>query len=492
MQNFTPNLIAYAALALWPIVSLYLFARRPAAEALIWTILGGSLLLPVGTSVKLEMVPAFDKESIPCLAALVGVSFARLRPSPGRSWFSPAGLLLIVLMLSPLATSALNNDVIVVSQELTLPGVGSYDAISAGLRQIIVILVPFALGRRVLGNPEDNVKVLRILTIAGLVYTLPMLFELRFSPQLHAWIYGYFPHSFEQQMRDGGFRPVVFLGHGLLVAFFMMTAVLASCALWRARIRVVRLSPSKVSAWLGAVLLLCKTMGAFLYALTLAPLILLAKPRTQVRVAMVLATIALAYPLLRTAHLVPTNFLLDAAGRASAERATSLKVRFDNEEMLLAHASERPWFGWGRYGRGRVYDEYGKDISITDGHWIITMGTFGLVGFIAEFGLLALPVFRAISGIANAPNTRDRICVAALALILAAGIIDQLPNASIGPWSWLLSGALLGNCEWLQKARHRARKRLSAGLIGQPASSIGHRQGQEGARGTTGVPAPAP
>ena len=37
----------------------------------------------------------------------------------------------------------------------------------------------------------------------------------------------------------------------------------------------------------------------------------------------------------------------------------------------------------------------GRDISITDGHWIITMGQFGIVGFIAEFGLLGFSVLRA-------------------------------------------------------------------------------------------------
>ena len=74
---------------------------------------------------------------------------------------------------------------------------------------------------------------LRGLVVAGLIYSLPMLFEVRMSPQLHTWIYGYFPHSFGQQMRDGGFRPVVFIGHGLGVAFFVMTTVVAAAAFWR-------------------------------------------------------------------------------------------------------------------------------------------------------------------------------------------------------------------------------------------------------------------
>ena len=42
---------------------------------------------------------------------------------------------------------------------------------------------------------------------------------------------GYFQHSFEQMMRAGGFRPIVFLYHGLWVAFLTATAVLAAFTL---------------------------------------------------------------------------------------------------------------------------------------------------------------------------------------------------------------------------------------------------------------------
>lgn len=59
-----------------------------------------------------------------------------------------------------------------------------------------------------------------------------MLYEVRLSPQLHRIFYGYFPHSFAQQVRGGGFRPVVFLQHGLWVAFFAMMMTVVTFALW--------------------------------------------------------------------------------------------------------------------------------------------------------------------------------------------------------------------------------------------------------------------
>ena len=73
----------------------------------------------------------------------------------------------------------------------------------------------------------------------------------------------------------------------------------------------------------------------------------------------------------------------------SDDRARSLEFRFINEDRLLGRASERPLAGWGRFGRNRVYDEEGGyDVSVTDGRWIIVLGQFGILGFIAEFGLL--------------------------------------------------------------------------------------------------------
>lgn len=454
----TPNYFAYAALTLWPLVAIFLFATRPLNQALVWTILGGYLLLPVGTEIKFPGVPAFDKNSIPALIAVAGCLFVARRPA--RRTGAKIGLpelLLAALLIGPFITSEFNGDALQVGGiygTIAIPGMGHYDALSAAVAQLIVLL-PFLLGRRHLGSFEDNRAILRGLTLAGLIYTLPMLLEIRLSPQLHAWIYGYFPHSFEQQMRDGGFRPVVFLGHGLRIAFFAMIAILASTALWRCRERVVPASSALVTGWLSLTLLLCKTLGAFVYAMILAPLIMYVKPRSQVKLAAVLVSLALIYPMLRATALFPTEFFLEAAGVVSLEREASLKVRFDQEKALLDRASERPWFGWGRFGRNRIYDNSGKDVTLSDGHWIITMGTFGLFGFLAEFGLLSLTVFRTMGAMRYARSLREQVFLATLALIVAVGLVDLLPNATINPTSWLFAGALLGRAEALRAAQSR-------------------------------------
>jgi hypothetical protein len=462
MSHVNPNWVAFVALLIWPGVALYLFSSLSFSKATLWTILGAYLLLPVGAQIKFAGVPAFDKDSIPSLTALICcVVFAGRLPKVFRG-FGVAEVLILLLLVSPFITSMLNTDPIHIGITV-LPGVGPYDALSASVAQFIFI-IPFFIGRQFFRGPEDITEIFRIMVVAGLAYSLPMLFEIRMSPQLHVWIYGYIPTDFIQEVRDGAYRPMVFLGHGLLVAFFTMTATVASAALWRTQTRAIRrLSPGGITTYLSVLLVLCRTASALIYYALLVPLVRWAGPRLQIQVASVLVLIALTYPLLRAAELVPTTSILEAAESVSPERADSLRTRFENEDQLLDRAWERPWFGWGRFGRSRAYNGWdGGDSSVTDGHWIITMGTFGIVGFVAEFGLLGLAVFRAAAALKFARTKWEGEYLAALSLIVAIGMIDLLPNSSIRPWTWLLVGALLGRAEALCSV---VRQRIPSGRL---------------------------
>ena len=106
----------------------------------------------------------------------------------------------------------------------------------------------------------------------------------------------------------------------------------------------------------------------------------------------------------------------------------------------------------------------GHDVSVTDGRWIITFGQFGLFGFFAEFGLLALPIFRAAAALKYTEPARDndKVFLAALALILAINIFDLIPDLGLQPWTWLLSGALLGRAEGLSAHKDIPRSRTTS------------------------------
>lgn len=452
-----PNIIAYAMLLAWPLVAWQLYRRLDPARALIWTILAGYLVLPPATKFDFPVVPDFDKDTLPVLLALA-LSVFLLRDRIG---FLPAGrlgrTLIVMFVLSPFVTVLTNPDPIPVLDGLAIPGMRVYDSVAAVANHVIYAL-PLFLGRRYLATRQAVRALLAALVAAGLAYSLPMLVESRLSPQMNVWVYGFFQHDFFQTMRQGGYRPVVFLPHGLWVAMFTLICLAASAVFLRMGPAEARPKQLAVFLYLLFMLVVCKSAGVLVYALAMLPLILLAPRRWQVLAAALVAVVVMTYPLLRGAHLVPLDAILDQARALSPDRAWSLQFRIENEEILLARAGERPWFGWGGYARNFVHDPVtGEMTNIADGAWVIQIGTYGWLGYLAEFGLLCLPLWLLGREALVQPSAAFPAEVAGLALIFAFNMLDLLPNGTLVPLSWLIAGALLGHAEALRAARKAAR-----------------------------------
>lgn len=438
-------------IALWPFVTWAMWRHLDAGRALIWTVLAGYLVLPPLTALDLPLVPDLDKVSIPNLTALFCAAFLL----KSKISFMPTGflgkILILFYVLSPFGTVLTNEDPLIFEQA-SIQGMRIYDSVAAVTNQAIALL-PFFLARRYLGTPEGMQLILKALIAAGLVYSVPMIIESQLSPQLNVWIYGFFQHDFFQTIRQGGYRPVVFLPHGLWVAFFALMCMLSATIMMRNTLPIT-LKAVMITAYLFAMVLVSKSAGPLVYAVGAVPLILVASPRVQIAVAATLAVIVMTYPLLRGAHLVPLDDILALANGLSPERAASLQFRIDNEEMLLARGQERPWFGWGGYGRSFMHDPvYGRIVNIADGAWIIVLGIYGWIGYLAEFGLTALPLFLLGREIFFQKNLAFSPYVAGLAVILAANMVDLLPNATHIPFTWLMSGALLGEVERMARLR---------------------------------------
>ena len=458
-----PNSIAYIVLLLWPVVCWLLFKKTSTERAIIWSLLGGYLILPPVANFNLPLLPSFDKTTMPSLAVLalglifVGRRFLSLPPNGLARWlivvFVAGAIPTVLANRDPTVFSVLPNSDPIVFRSWQLPGLNIRDVVSALGNQIIV-LIPFLLARQYLANRDALREMLVIFVAAALAYSIPSLIEIRFSPQINIWVYGFFQHEFVQTMRAGGFRPIVFLPHSLWLAFFVVTALLAASALARKSDREVDQRFVMAMVYLGVLLLLCKSFASIAYGLCLAPLIFFINTRTQVMIAVGFALVATLYPMLRGAGYIPVDALLDWAGSISQERAASLAYRFDNEALLLERANERPWLGWGGWGRNLIMDvETQEIITIPDGRWIIVFGTYGWLGYVAEFGLLSLPLLmlgrEALRGEANTiPRT-----VSAIAVILSINLIDMLLNAALTPITWMLAGAVLGYAEALRASR---------------------------------------
>jgi len=460
-----PNPLAYLMLALWPLICLAMFRRMPLERALIWSILGGYLILPPLAEFNLPLVPSMDKTSIPALSAaliLVFVLGRRFRVLPE---YLPAKLLLLMFILGAVPTVLTNADPIlfrvlenadpILFVTGTLPGLSVRDTLSVLIGQVLTLL-PFLLARQFLGTALGLREMLIALVVAGLVYSIPSLIEIRFSPQMNVWVYGFFQHSFEQMMRNGGFRPIVFLPHGLWLALFVLMTLMAAAALFKQAEGQQKFRYMLITGYLAVLLVLCKSLASLAYGMALVPLILFASPKMQIRVAIAFALVAVIYPMLRNAHFVPLDAILAQAEAISADRAQSLGYRFTNEELLLGRAAEKDLFGWGGWGRNLIrHSETGQILSIPDGRWIIVFGTFGWVGYIAEFGLLALPVFLTGWQMRGRSATGVSPYAVPLVLMLAITLVDMLLNATLIPFTWMIAGAILGHMEQVRAATRK-------------------------------------
>lgn len=459
----TANAFAYFMLVLWPCVAWILFTKLDPARALIWTILGAYMLLPPVIAIDIPMIPGFNKYVVANLSATAAVVFLLKQRVAFLPRSTHGRVLMVVFILSPFATVLTNGDPIWFGMAM-LPAMRTYDSIAVVAGQVITLL-PFVLARRFLATDDGMRAIITALVTAGLIYSVPMLWESRFSPQLNLKIYGFFQHDFSQAIRYGSFRPFVFMPHGLWVAFFAMTTFVAATVILKVGPAMARPKQLALALYLLVVLLFCRSTGPLIYAILLVPLILLVSRRWQVMFAAAMVAVVIAYPLLRGLHLVPVDDILAFASSLNEERGRSLAFRLNSEELLLVRAEERPLFGWGNYGRGMLHDPMTGQINvIADGGWIIVLGMFGWFGYIGMFGLLALPV--ALMAKEAWLHTSDAISpyAAGVVLILAANLFDLLPNDTLVAFTWLIAGAVLGMAETLQANRKHAESRLAAAV----------------------------
>lgn len=448
-----PNFLYYIALFFWPFVAHRLMSRLPLDRAVILLVLLPYLFLPVPHSseiMKLPLLPPIDKESIPILVLLILLYLKKIKldwfPSHRLAWFFCAAL-----FMSPFLTTFTNMQPLPVGNR-SLPGMKFTESLSLLTALVVKIYVPFIVGYTLLASARSHEELVKLLFVLGIIYSIFMLYEVRMSPQLHRTFYGFFPHDWRQQIRAGGFRPVVFLGHGLLVALYGCMTAIAAFALWRNKHAITRGKGAIIFAYCCLVLVLCKTYSAMIYLLFIICLSLFVSVKMRLRVMSLIALVVLIFPAVR--HQLPlseiTSFFMDI----NPERASSLQYRFDNEDILLDKANQKPWFGWGAWGRNRVFDPVtGEDISITDGAWIIRFGAFGWLGYLATMGLAAYPLMAFAKRIRSGSDG-DMVSPYSLALcaILAISLIDQIPNASLSHLTYLIGGALLGGAKLLSGA----------------------------------------
>lgn len=446
-------------------VCVSLFIRLRVESAALCSLLGAYFLLPSNLTVEVPLLPPIDKTSLSVLTTFF-LCWIKSPMSPARRPSIIVYLLSFAIVLSPLLTS-FGNSYELRTAAGSIPGFYISDASKYVGRQLIEVL-PLFIGLRFLSTDYGRSLLLVSVPLAILLYSPLMLFEIRMSPQLHTWVYGYLPSAFSQQYRNGGFRPVVFLSHGLELALITSVALVSAAALAKNKQRVSRAPASVLSAYFAGLLVLCKSLGAAIYAILLLPVLWFTGPKTWAKIACGILIFISVYPALRTAHLIPIETAKNISDLVSADRSDSFQMRVRNEEQLLAKANQKPFFGWGTWGRNRIFDQWtGQSISVTDGGWIIIFGVWGWFGYLATFLLFAVCSIRAHRSI-DREVTSLSITLGGLTLALLVYVLNMLPNTTNMMLPFLIAGSIAPSA----KAGVRKRKLPESRLPTDPQAEV--------------------
>lgn len=442
-----PNIIYFAVLLLWPFVAYRIYKKYEINKAVALLFIIPYMFFPVTSGeapLKLPFLPGLDKTILPPIVAII-ILWLNKEKVQYLPRYGLASILIIMFFLAPFLTIFTNTDPLHYGPK-TIPGLTIKDAVSTFQSSFFAVYIPFIIGFSFLGSKDSHQMLVRLLFVLGMFYTLLMLYEVRMSPQLHNIVYGYFPHEWRQQVRAGGFRPVVFLGHGLLVAIFAVLLAICTFTLWRQKDPTVKSKGLLAFLYVVVVIVLCKTYSALIYILLFIGIVLLFRKVNQLRIAAAVAVFILLFPLIRGTDYIPLTDVAEFFTGLDEERGGSLLFRLRHEDALMDKANERRWFGWGTWGRNRVFDpRTGEDLSVTDGTWILRFGVMGWFGYIAAFGLICYPII-AIYRYYRKNGEEEEVSAysVALAMILMIYLIDQIPNASLNHMIYLMSGALLG------------------------------------------------
>jgi len=435
------NLFAIVALFGWAPLTILFFQVMSPHRAVLLSVIGGVLFLPMGGFDLPGILPPLNKYTVIGIGLILGGRLSGQRFKADFRW-SRYDLPMLVWCLCPLASSLSNN-------------LGLYDGLAGVWDNFMVWSIPYLAGRIYIDTTEKLQDLCIAIIIGGLLYMLLCLYEIRMSPQLSNSIYGFFPHNFGQHKRYGGFRPVVFMQHALMVSLWMAATTTTIFWLWRAKV-ITHLKGIPLSLGVLAMIvttILCKSASgviALAFGIGSYFLFRLLKSTKPFRLVVLLIP---CYMLLRIIGGIEATVIENQANRVfDSDRISSLAIRLKQEDLFIDKMLQQPQFGWGYMSRAWPRlgeDEEGrKAIGMIDALWLIVVSTRGLVGLAAMTAMMLVGPWQALSRLRqksqHPPDSFPREIPMVLSLVVLLFMIDCLVNGMINPAYILVSGALLG------------------------------------------------
>ena len=358
---------AQLVMILWfPIVYL-LFKSFPVYKAIIISFITSWLFLPVNATFVLTGLPDYERISATCYSIVVCIFLFRSQ-SHKNFRFRWIDISVLIYCLVPFFSSLSN-------------GLGAYNGLSLVLSHTIEYGLPYFLGRIYLSGAKQLYWVAKSILVSGMIYIPLCWIEIALSPILHRLVYGYTGTKLGQNIRYGGFRPTVFMRHGLSVGMWMMAATLIAFWLWQSGLlkKIWNIPIHIVSFILLVTLIGVKSTGAWAYIIYALFLLFCVKYLRFSLPLLILCVSIITYLFLTSTGQMDQALIDNITSFLSRifdpSRIESLQFRLDNEHILSEKALERPLLGWGGYGRNRVFEENSlgifEDITVTDSLWII-------------------------------------------------------------------------------------------------------------------------
>ncbi len=425
----------------WIPFSIILFQKLSHQKATLIIVIGGVLFLPVA-AYDMPMI-IYNKETAIAVSLLFGMIFSEAKADQA---FKPKliDIPIITWCIISHFLSFLSNDL------------GPYNAFAAIVQNSLIYGTFYLAGRIYFSDNDSLRELIKGIIIGGLIYVPLVFYEVRMSPQLSNNIYGFFPHSFIQCYRYGGFRPIIFMEHPLMVSMWMSVAFTVSFWLFKSKeiIMIQKIPMFLIILFLLLASLLCKSANGWIYiTLGIASYYYFTTLKSK-RLFKLLILIIPLYIILRLSGILSAGQVIEFASNIfDPERIQSLSLRLFEEDMFGINALKRPLLGWAWMGRVWPIDIVTRqiiDIPI-DALYLIIFCTNGFLGLVSFYAFLILGPWNTLKSQAASINA------VVLSIVMIFFIIDSLLNGMVNSVYILIAGTLIG---YSDKIRHVKLKEL--------------------------------
>lgn len=426
------SVTVYVSCAIFAAVCYYVFLKQKASHAVVLTTIWGWMFLS-NANFNFPGVPNFSKAILVVFVPTVFSIYFYL----GRFLkynISKYDLVIIAwIFCAPL--SGLIN------------GYGLYDAASSLVNRFLLHGIPYLLGRIFIVDSKDRKFLMEQFFLAAVVYVPLCWFEIRFSPQLHKIVYGFHPHQFAQTVRSVGWRPVVFMKHGLQVALFLLTAAIVALNYIRYGIYLYR--DNKFLSSLFAffiVVTVYATQSYFAFIKLSFYLFLYAIPHLldSRSFYFVFTTFHFTYVFSRVNLIYLGDSLVQfiESIRVDPIRVKSVQFRFAQENSAIAEVSaQNPIFGLHTWSEPATTQEISRGNFIFDSAWSLVYRVNGLVGLFFYLATFILPVIHwCFSSLKNI-KTEDRAFLSASVAVFTVLCLHNVMNTFDSPLYYIMLGS---------------------------------------------------